>query len=189
MRCIQPYSYCINNPAVITDPNGKWIYIGGLNGENQAMLEAQMKQIFGGNVKISLNGGFLTVTQTGKLDKHQQAFYNMLSWMTKSEEGINVYATGSDGYIKFESYESMRFDLSDMAQLPLSGPVRTKEGWDAHFFGEQWHRQVNLGIRKELNDGDETGFYESHVAGGLAEYIVTGVITTNLDRRLFRWDP
>lgn len=160
---MSPYNYCGGNPINRFDPDGRYIIVLGGSTADRKFFQSQMNKLFGGNVKVSFSEGGesrLTFSQTGKLNKSQQAAFNILSgYANDMNAGFSVNMSNNDRGVHFERYDIKTFDPSDFDQYPAGGKdTRNALSHYVHFFAEQYDRQVNQGITGFLPSG---GVYQS----------------------------
>ncbi len=181
-----PYSFTANMPIAGIDPDGRYIIILAAEGKGGGLLKSQLEAFFNGNVSVSYTEGAearLKLTRTGELTERQKYLFNTLNQMAEDDgRGIKIRISTDDPWVPFETYDSRQIDPADFEELPETGSTRTQGGWYAHFFTEQWYRQVELGVMEalEFKEGQSNGFIKSHTDALYHEYRTTGVVTTDV---------
>jgi len=161
---ISPYAYCAWNPIKLVDPDGREVYVGGLDEKIQQRLVKCLGQITG--LKLAVKDGFLISSgiNTNITEYSPSARKDLLEAIGNTD--IRVYAEESDNYFDLKGgdwgdietnniYISSSFHAGNEAYDALT------EGLGMAFLHELGHAYFG----DEDPDIDETRNSFSHIWG------------------------
>jgi RHS repeat-associated protein len=168
---MSPYSWVINNPIIVIDPDGRDINITfdsddakeaylkilnkGLEGQFTATLtEVKGKEgVYSVGIKAAKGGNYDNLTEQG------QAFYTSMSGVINDHENtVNLTGVYGDEDVQVGQYTTGKIDLADIEQYNTTGPEieksvgATQIGKLTHETVEQYQKTI-YGVQNGSLDG------------------------------------
>ncbi|MEZ4884901.1 MAG: RHS repeat-associated core domain-containing protein [Chitinophagales bacterium] len=153
------YAYVVNNPMLLTDPNGMNIRVSG----DMKSLHQLIKHVFNGQIEGRVNNGNLTLHKKGAgkddkgldaekdyefisgLDQGGQVLFGVMDKAIQSDDDTNLEFHKSSADIVGGAYgkDIQKVDVGDQITLDkLSGGLISAAGGFAHEVEEAYQQQV-----------------------------------------------